>query len=95
MIITPETSGSPLLPLTNAIIGPATGAAQEYRQLIADPKTQKVWLHAAANEFGRLTQGVKTQIKGTNTIKFIAHSQVPKGRTVTYARFCANIRPQK
>jgi hypothetical protein len=63
--------------------------------LIADPKTRNVWLHAAANEFGRLAQGVKTRIKGTNTIKFIAHTAVPTGRIVTYARFCANIRQQK
>jgi hypothetical protein len=48
-----------------------------------------------ANEFGRLAQGVKTRMKGTNTINFIHRSQVPTGRTVTYARFCANIRPQK
>jgi hypothetical protein len=31
----------------------------------------------------------------TDTIKFIAHAQVPKGRTVTYTHFCANICPQK
>jgi hypothetical protein len=84
-----------MLPLVNAVIDPATGIAKEYRQLIADPTTRDVWLHAAANKFGRLAQGVKTRIKGTNTIKFIPHHAVPTGRTVTYARFCANIRPQK
>ena len=34
-------------------------------------------------------------MKGTDTIKFIRYTQVPAGRTVTYARFCANVRPQK
>ena len=95
MLITPEMDGIPTFPLTNAVIDPDTGTAHEYRQLIADPKTRDVWLHAAANEFGRLAQGVKTRIKGTNTINFIHRAQVPTGRTVTYARFCANIRPQK
>jgi hypothetical protein len=87
MLLTPKSTG--------AIIDPDTGIAKEYRQLVADPKTRDVWLHSAANEFGRLAQGVKTRIKGTNTIKFIAHTAVPTGRTVTYARFCANIRQQK
>jgi hypothetical protein len=95
MMITPEMDGIPTFSLANAVIDPDTGTAQEYRQLIADPKTRDVWLHSAANEFGRLAQGVKTRIKGTNTINFIHRSQVPTGRTVTYARFCANIRPQK
>jgi hypothetical protein len=95
MLITPEMDGILTFPLTNTVIDPDTGPAHEYRQLIADPKTRDVWLHAAANEFGRLAQGVKTRIKGTNTINFIHRSQVPTGRTVTYARFCANIRPQK
>jgi hypothetical protein len=95
MLITPKMDGIPTFPLTNAVIYLDTGTAHEYRQLIAYPKTRDVWLHAAANKFGRLAQGVKTRIKGTNTINFIHRSQVPTGRTVTCARFCANIRPQK
>jgi hypothetical protein len=95
MLITSEMDGIPTFPLTNTVIGPDTGTVHKYRQLIADPKTCDIWLHAAANKFGRLAQGVKTQIKGTNTINFIHRSQVPAGCTVTYARFCANIRPQK
>jgi hypothetical protein len=95
MLLTPKSTGTPTFPLANAVINPDTGIAKEYRQFIADPKTRDVWLHAAANKFGRLAQGVKTRIKGTNIIKLIAHTAVPPGRTVTYARFCANIRPQK
>jgi hypothetical protein len=93
MLLTPKSTGTPAFPLANAVVDPDTGIAKEYRQLIADPKTRAVWLHAATNEFGRLAQGVKTRIKGTNTIKFIAHTAVPTWSTVTYARFCANIRP--
>jgi hypothetical protein len=33
MMITPEITGSPALTLTNTVIDPNTGNAQEYRQL--------------------------------------------------------------
>ena len=95
LLLTPENTGTPIFPLANAVIDPNTGIAREYCQLIAHPKTCEVWLHSAANTFGRLAQGVKAQIKGTNTINFIAHTDFPTGRTVTYAQLCANIRPQK
>ena len=87
MLITPELDGIASMPLANAVINPKTGISKEYRQLIADPKTRDIWLHAAAKEFGLLAQGVKKRVKGS----FIAHTQVPAGRTVTYARFCANV----
>ena len=44
----------------NAIQHPVTGEAMEYHQLITDPATKTVWLKSAANEFGRLAQGVGT-----------------------------------
>ena len=44
-----------------------TGEYLNYRQLLKDSKHAKVWAHSAANEFGRLAQGVGTRIKGTNT----------------------------
>jgi hypothetical protein len=55
----------------NAVIDPDTGKSMEYRELITNPKTKDVWSHSAANEFGRLAQGVGGRIKGTNTIRFI------------------------
>ena len=65
---------------------PVTGKQMEYRQLIRDPDFKKEWLVSAANEFGRLAQGVGDRIKGISTIFFIHKNQVPQGRTVTYAR---------
>ena len=66
-----------------------TGEYLNYRQLLKDPKHAKVWVHSAANEFGRLAQGVGTRIKGTNTIHFIQKNQVPQERVkdVTYGSF--------
>jgi hypothetical protein len=33
-----------------------------------DPKYKETWSQSAANEFGRLTQGVGGRFKGTSTI---------------------------
>ena len=78
-----------------SVIDPDTGKSLEYRDLIRHPKLQSTWLRSAANEFGRLAQGVGDRIKGTNTMHFIHPSEIPEGRTVTYARHVCDIRPQK
>ena len=74
-----------------------TGKIFNYRQLIKDPKYHKAWSLSAANEFGRLADGVGNRIKGTNTIKFITRDQVPKQRMkdVTYGQFVCTVRPEK
>ena len=83
------------IPMVNAVIHPVTGKSMEYRELITDPLTKKAWTKSSANEFGRLAQGVGKRIKGTNTIRFIPVTDIPKGRTITYARFVCDVRPQK
>ena len=68
----------------------------EYRHLLKDPDYQTDWLISGANELGRLAQGLKSRnIEVTNTIFFIHKSQVPEGRTVTYARIVCSVRPEK
>jgi hypothetical protein len=79
----------------NAVTDPITGKQLEYRQLIANPDTKAVWLRSSANEFGRLAQGVGGRVKGTDTISFIHHHEVPRDKTVTYARFVCSERPNK
>ncbi len=79
----------------NTVSHPVTGNPMEYRQLIKDPVTRKDWQISAANEFGRLAQGVGKRIKGTDTIKFIRRSDVPKGRSITYAKFVCQVRAMK
>jgi hypothetical protein len=44
--------------MANAVINQDTGASLEYRHLIKDEATFPVWNKSAANDFGRLTQGV-------------------------------------
>ena len=46
-------------------------------------------------EVGRLAQGTRNGEKGTNTIKFIRHSAIPKEQTATYMRIVVDIRPNK
>ena len=69
-----------------------------YRQLISHPKYKQTWTKSAANEFGRLAQGLKDgRVKGTSTIKFIKKDQVPANRKkdVTYGSFNCDYRPGK
>jgi hypothetical protein len=57
----------------NAVIDKDTGKSMEYRDLLKDPKHREDWSRAAANEFGRLFNGVgknkdgTQQVVGTNT----------------------------
>jgi hypothetical protein len=81
----------------NAIIDPDTGASMEYRHLLKSPKHREDWTKSFANELGRLAQGVGGRQKGTNTVYYIRHDQVPENRRkdVTYGRICVDYRPQK
>jgi hypothetical protein len=66
-----------------------------YRELITDPLTKSDWELSSANELGRLAQGVGGRIKGTNTIRFIDHAELPKDWSSTYPQFVCELRPQK
>jgi hypothetical protein len=79
----------------NAVAHPTMGKLMEYRQLITVPATCEAWQISAANEFGRLAQGVGGRIKGTNTIVFIHHHEMPHDREATYPCFVCLERPQK
>ncbi len=54
-------------------------------------------MQSAANEFGRLAQGVGGRFKGTNTIFIIHKNQVPHNRMkdVTYGSFSCDYKPNK
>jgi hypothetical protein len=81
--------------MANAVINQDTGASLEYRRLIQDETTFSVWNKAAANEFGRLAQGVAGRIEGSNTIFFIPRQAIPKGKIVTYGRFLVDTHQKK
>jgi hypothetical protein len=69
-----------------------------YCQLLRHPKYKDSWAKSAANEFGRLAQGLKDgRVKGSNTIKFICKDKDPEDRMkdVTYGSFSCDFKPNK
>jgi hypothetical protein len=90
-MVTPQQMSMRRLPMTwfcemaNSVVGEG-GKLLEYKQLIANPKTQTKWTHSYGNEIGRLAQGMPSCNTGKNTIIFIKKDQVPKARAkdVTY-----------
>jgi hypothetical protein len=87
----------------HAVWDDESGRMLEFRHLLNHKKTEtrKLWRRAGANEYGRLMQGIgktrkpEDRIMGTDSMHFIPKTQIPKGKIVTYARFVADIRPQK
>jgi hypothetical protein len=85
----------------DAVINEETGKSMEYKDLLKDPKYREEWSRAAANEFGRLFNGVgknadgTQRVVGTNTCHWIKRSQVPRGKKVNYARTVVAIRTEK
>lgn len=74
-----------------------SGKMLNYCQLLRHPKYTEAWSLLSANEFGHLAQGVNGRIKGTDTIRFIQESNVPRNRRkdVTYEASCALSGPKK
>ena len=80
---------------SNAVFNLITVVLQEFCHLIKRPD-KEIWTKSLANEFGRLTQGVKNLIKGTNTMYFIPKEEVPfETKKVTYPKIVCDIRPNK
>ena len=76
------------------VLDPATGKTQGYAQLIRRPD-KDTWTTDFSNYFGSLEQGVGNRFKGTNTVFFIHHYEVPAGKRVTYGQFVVSISPNK
>ena len=52
----------------HAVLDQETGQLLEYRHLLKHPRFKDVWNRSAADEFGRLAQGIGGRIKGTDTV---------------------------
>ena len=81
------------LPFCGKAVHPDTGDLCEYKDL-ANSSEGPLWERSACIEFGRLAQGWK-HVKGTDTIHFIHHNEVPVDRKATYVRYVTTYRPQK
>jgi hypothetical protein len=64
-----------------------TGETLNLQKLLLNPETRPEWQKGNYNEYGRLFQGHKGGVKGTNTCYFNEHKAVPKGRFPTYVKF--------
>ena len=71
-----------------------TGKLLEYHKLLHHPKFKDAWSTLAANEFGRLVQGVGGRVQGTNTIYFIHKAEIPidPWKDITYIKFVCTVR---
>ena len=67
----------------------------EHRHLIRNPHYKKDWDQSCANKLRQLAQGLRYNIKGTNTLFFIPKSKVPFGCTITYARIICTVGQKK
>jgi hypothetical protein len=83
--------------VAGAVMDVETGDMMEYRHLLKHPKYRETWSKAFGKEIGRLAQGQKGVVNGTDALFFIPKSDVPpeRLRDITYARICANYRPEK
>jgi hypothetical protein len=81
----------------HSVLDQETGQLLEYRQLLKHPKFKEIWTRSAADEFGRLAQGIGGRIKGTDTIRFIHKREILTDRLkdVTYIKFVCNVRTEK
>ena len=81
----------------HAVLHQETGELLEYRRLLKHPCFKDVWNRSAADEFGRLAQGIGGRIKGTDTIRFIHKHEIPADRLkdITYIKFVCNVRTEK
>ena len=81
----------------HAVLDQETGELLEYRRLLKHPRFKEVWNRSAADEFGRLAQGIGGRIKGTDTVRFIHKREIPVDRLkdVTYIKFVCTVRTEK
>ena len=81
----------------HSVLDHETGQLLEYCQLLKNPKFKEIWTRSAADEFGRLAQGIGGRIKGTDTIHFIHKWEILTDRLkdVTYIKFVCNIQTEK
>ena len=83
--------------MLNAVLNEETGELMEYRHLIGNPKYREIWGRSFGNELGRLAQGMKGRVDGTDTIFCIDKKDIPAARwqDVTYGRIVVSFRPEK
>ena len=84
--------------VVNGVVHPVTKETiTKYQKLVDYSILREIWEMAMCVELGGLTQGFG-DTKGTETIRFLELDKIkniPRDRTVTYARIVVDYRPQK
>jgi hypothetical protein len=78
--------------MANTVICPYTGRLLKHSELITLLRYKISWMRSTSNGCGRLAQGLKRGVRGTNTITFIRREDVPAGRKATYGSFVVDIK---
>jgi hypothetical protein len=83
--------------MLHTVLDKTTGHLMELRHLLVNPKYKELWGKSYTKELRHLTQGMPRVSKGTNTIVFICHEDIPHNpkRDVMYAQVCVNNCPEK
>jgi hypothetical protein len=79
--------------LLGTAVNPDTRKIAEYKESNQCSKGP-LWQASNVKEIGRLTQGFSS-VKGTNTMFFIPHTDIPKNKKPTYLQVVAAFRPEK
>ena len=59
-------------------------------KLLTGPDAHNKWIPALSNEQGRLAQGNDAGVQSTDTVEFVARSEVPTTAVMTYASFACD-----
>ena len=81
-------------PNMNHVFHSTTGKRETMATLLTG-KMAETWTKSLVNEWGRLANGIKNRVQGTDTIEFIYKNEVPIGHKVTYGNFVCDYRPLK
>ena len=65
--------------------------------MLRHPKHKEIWMRSAADEFGRLAQGIGGRVEGKNAVVLIHKHEIPHYRfkDVIYIKFVCMIRTKK
>jgi hypothetical protein len=83
--------------MLHAVLDKITGHLVEMRHLQVNPKYMELWGKSYTKELGHLAQGIPGVSKGTDTIIFIRHEDIPHDCKwdVMYVQVCVNYCPEK
>jgi hypothetical protein len=83
--------------MLEAVLNKSIGQLMETGHLLINPKYKELWGKSYTKELARLAQGIPGLSKGTNTIIFIKHDEIPANCRcdTTYAHVCVNYHPTK